>query len=137
MKNIIVVCTGNTCRSPMAEGIIKNIIANQGKTDINVSSMGLCAYDDEPASEYAIEVMDEVGIDIKSHLTRCLMKKDLLDADVIYAMTLQHRDVIIEACSEVEDKIIVADVKDPFGMTSQQYRECRDYMIEFFGKENF
>lgn len=139
MKNekmtIVVICTGNTCRSPMAEGIIKDTLKKDGVDNIVVYSMGLSAYDGEMASQYSIDALKEIGIDIADHRTKLVMKQDLIDADKIYVMTLQHKNVIVEACVEVEPKIIVMDVPDPFGQSYEKYCECRDHMLNFF-KEN-
>lgn len=140
MNKIIVVCTGNTCRSPMAEGIINKIIQDNSVEDTTVSSMGLSAYDGEAASDYAVTALGEIGIDIKNHRSKRVMLQDLFEADCIYVMTLQHKNVILEACDnvtlpEVESKIIVMDIPDPFGQELDKYRKCRDEMLEFFNEE--
>lgn len=137
MKKIILVCTGNTCRSPMAEGILKKYLLDNKITDISVSSMGLSAYDGDWASANAIDALDEIGIDIKSHRSKRVLAKDIYEADRIYVMTLQHKNVIVETFNskEIEEKIVVLNVPDPFGQSIERYRVCRDQMIEFFEKE--
>lgn len=137
MNKIIVICTGNTCRSPMAEGIIKKFLADNKIEDVTVSSMGLSAYDGDGASAYAVDALDEIGIDIRPHRSKRVMIKDIYEADRIYVMTLQHKNVILEACNdkEIEDKIVVVEVSDPFGQDINRYRACRNQMIAFFEKE--
>lgn len=136
MQNILVICTGNTCRSPMAAGIIRQIAKEKGIAEgLSVQSMGLAAFDGDGASDYAIAVLEEIGIDIRGHRSRSVLLQDLLDADRIYVMTGQHRDVILDAAPEVEGKIVVMDVPDPFGQSIDRYRECRDRMLGFFKRE--
>lgn len=137
MNKILVICTGNTCRSPMAEGIINKIIADNKIEDVVVESMGLSAYDGDAASAYAIEALEEIGIDIKNHRSKRVMLQDIYDADCIYVMTLQHKNVIIEACNdcEIEKKIIVMEISDPFGQELDRYRQCRNQMMTYFEKE--
>lgn len=62
--NILIICTGNTCRSPMAEGILKSLLAEKKRTTISVSSMGTSAFDGESPTMNAIDAMKKVGIDI-------------------------------------------------------------------------
>lgn len=131
-KSFIVICTGNTCRSPMAEGLLKSWLSGHGITDITVRSMGLSAYDGDAASQYAIDAMAEMDIDINEHRTRCALKSDLMEAERIYVMTLQHKNVIVEACAELEPNIVVMDVPDPFGQNFTRYCECRDHIAKFF-----
>lgn len=135
MKNILVICTGNTCRSPMAEGIIKDIIKKRGLKDINVLSGGLAALDGDMASKNAIDALAEIGIDISTHRSKSVFKDDLLNADCVYVMTPQHKNVIADALPEVEDKIKVLEIPDPFGLNMDKYRECRDRLYEYFEKE--
>lgn len=135
MNHILVICSGNICRSPMAEGIIKKIISDFSIPDTVVSSAGLSAYDGEPASEYAIEALEEIGIDIKSHRSRRVMKQDLDEADCIYVMTEQHKNVIIDAVPETENKIVVMEIADPFGQSLAKYRLCCAQMVDYFKKE--
>lgn len=135
MNNILVICTGNTCRSPMAEGIIKKIIADKKIDNISVKSMGLSAYDGDGPSNYAVEALSEIGIDIKDHRSKRVLVRDLEEADIIYVMTEQHKAVITDTLPELEPKIIVMDISDPFGQSLDKYRECRDKMTLYFSKE--
>lgn len=119
----------------MAEGIIKKIIADKKIEDISVKSMGLSAYDGDGPSDYAVEALEEIGVDIKSHRSKRVMIKDLEEADIIYVMTEQHKAVITDTLPELESKIIVMDISDPFGQSLEKYRECRDKMLIYFDRE--
>lgn len=134
MKNILVLCSKNTCRSPMAEGIIRKI-ADEKKLDIQVKSLGLAPIDDVRPSDYAIQVLAQIGVDIKSHRSHQVIKSDLDEADIIYVMTPQHKNVIIDSYPEFEDKIIIMNIPDTFGHPIERYIECRDKMISFFEGE--
>ena len=81
--NIIFVCTGNTCRSPMAEGLFKKILQEQKKENILVSSAGLSVPVSAPASQNAITVMKEQDIDLQQHRAQQLTAAMLADADRI------------------------------------------------------
>ena len=135
MRLMLVLCSKNTCRSPMAEGIIRDIAKKKGITDIAVRSMGLSPLEDQHPSDYAIQVLEEIGIDISSHTAHQVLSSDLEEAEKIYVMTEQHKNVITEAYPEYESKIVVMDIPDTFGKPIERYRECRDKMIRFFEDE--
>ncbi len=135
MNRIVVVCTGNTCRSPMAEGIIRQIVREHAIQDVAVQSMGLSAYEGDAPSDYAVEALAEIGIDISAHRSHPALAEELLAADCIYVMTEQHKNVIVEALPETAKKIIVMNISDPFGQELSRYRQCRDEMLRFFTRE--
>lgn len=133
---MLILCTGNTCRSPMAEGIVQQLINERHlEQDIQVNSMGLAAYDGQLPTEQAVEVMQELGIDISGHCARRVVMQDLQDADLCYVMTLSHKNILTEAMPELEDRILVLDIPDPYGRSVETYRECRDEMKAFFEGE--
>ncbi len=133
--NILVICTGNTCRSPMAEGILKSLIKEKGYENIKVSSMGLGAFDGQSPTSNAVEAMKEIGIDISQKKSQRVMLQDLTQTDYIYVMTQSQKDVITDALPQLEDKITVLDIPDPFAGDLSVYRECRDALLAFFQKE--
>ena len=135
MNRILAVCTDNECRSPMAEGIIRRIVEESGIEGIEVASAGLSAEEGEAPSGYAVEALREIGVDISAHRSRPVLKEDLLNADCIYVMTGQHRDVILEALPELLPRLVVMDVADPAGQELERYRECRDEMLDYFRRE--
>lgn len=135
MYRILVVCAQNVCRSPMAEGIIQKIISDFGVSDIEVQSAGLSCYDGDPASEYAVEALEEIGIDIKGHRSHHVLISDIEEADSIYVMTEQHRDVIVDAVPEAAEKIRIMDISDPFGQPLARYRLCCAQLVDYFKRE--
>ncbi len=128
--NILFVCTGNTCRSPMAEGYLKH----KKIKDINVKSAGIYA-DNEPVSENSRDVMDEIGINISSHLS-CGITLDLLHwADKIFCMSPSHRSALLSAGVPCEKLFVLGlGILDPFGQDISVYRNCRDEIIREIDK---
>lgn len=122
---ILFVCTGNTCRSPMAEGIMEDI-ARQRNWDIEVSSAGISAFDNDKASEKAVLALKEIGIDINTHKSSLINQKMLEDADLIITMTAYHKDILVNKYKDVEDKVISLNVQDPYGGSYEIYRACRE-----------
>jgi len=90
MPDIIFVCTGNICRSPMAEGILRQRWMDAGISDRTVSSMGVQGLDDSPATDLAQQVCAENGIDISEHRSRPISGEELQAADLILCMEPGH-----------------------------------------------
>ena len=122
--NILFVCSGNTCRSPMAEGYLNS----KKIKGINAKSCGFIS-EGEPVSENAVAVMSEIGVDISAHKSR-IVNRDLLSADKIYCMSRAHKDALISAGVK-DEKIFVlgGGISDPFGGDITVYRACRDEII--------
>ena len=92
IRHILVVCVGNICRSPMAEAVLRDALT--GQVEITVESAGLGALVDEPASEFAVELMRDRGLDITSHRAQQLTPELVTKADLILVMESGHRRVI-------------------------------------------
>ncbi len=133
---ILFVCTGNTCRSPMAEGIFKKYLAEklQCKVDglekigYKVSSAGIMDAAGYPASTEAIEVCAAKEIDIKTHRNQGLSKELVKESDFIFAMERMHQANVIAFESEAEKRcFLLADNKeipDPIGLPKHSYENC-------------
>lgn len=100
------VCTGNLCRSPMAEGVFRHEVQRRG-CDVEVASTGTWAYWGNPATPEAVEVLRARGIDLSGHQSRGLDPKELKQADVVVAMTSVHRREILQVAPEVEGRLIL------------------------------
>lgn len=136
MVKVLIICTGNTCRSPMAEGIVNDIIKKEHlENEMQVDSMGFSAYDGEIPTANAVECMKELGIDIAGHCARRVTIEDIEQSDIIYVMTENHKNIIVDTVPDYEDRILVLDVPDPFGCDLEVYRECRDKIKDFFEYE--
>lgn len=127
--NVIFVCTGNTCRSPMAEGFFKTICADSGTFDVR--SRGIHAADGMSASEYSVIAASELGSDIKDHASHQITQADVSWADFIFTMTSSHASALKSAFPEFANKIFSigefvgsTDVSDPYGGDLGTYREC-------------
>lgn len=117
--NIIFVCTGNTCRSPMAEYYLKS-----KKIDgVNVFSRGFSC--GENANPNSVAVMQEVDIDITNHVSKQITAEDIRDADAIICMTESHKQLL--SVFTTDNVFVLGDgISDPFGYDINTYRSCRD-----------
>ena len=102
----MMVCTGNLCRSPMAEGLLRHASRARG-CDIEVSSVGTWAHFGHPAMPEAIATMAERGIEIGEHRSRPVELAELRAADVVVAMTSVHRKELLELAPEIEGKLVL------------------------------
>lgn len=136
-RMFLFVCTGNTCRSPMAERICERLLAarlgcSPDSLEDNgfvVFSAGLAAGKDVPASPYAVEVMNEQGTDLSDHRSQLLNETHTRFADYIFAMTRSHREAILSLWPHSDTRLNVlrvdgGDIADPFGSSGNVYRRC-------------
>ena len=131
MKSILLVCTGNSCRSPMAAGFLREML--KGKKEIRIDSCGTIFSSFSGPTPQAIKIMKEYGIDILSHKTKFL-SKDLIDeADLILVMERKHRERVQELNPEAKNKTFLLkefapdkenlEIRDPIGLSDEVYRE--------------
>jgi len=140
MKTILFICTGNICRSPMAEGLFRQ--AAGGRGDFRVLSAGLGAANGQPPTPHAVSAMRELGIDISGHRSRMLTADLARQADYIFGMTHGHVDTIALLYPPAEEKTFLLrefdetldpfeqDISDPIGSSYEVYVSCRDQIKE-------
>ena len=132
MKRILLVCTGNICRSPLAEALMRRTLYERGVTGIEVSSAGIGAWDGAPASEGAYLVGLEQELDLSGHRARLLTRDLVEQSSVILTMARHHRARVDELGGEGRVFVLgeyagrsgeAAEVSDPFGGDLDVYRD--------------
>jgi len=133
--NILFVCTGNTCRSPMAEGYLES----KDLPDLKIESRGFSG-NGLPVSENSQEVMEEIGIDISFHKSTQLNLSDISWADKIIYMSEDHL-ILLSLYAPAEKLLLLGNgISDPYGGDIERYRQCRDEItaeIDKLIKEDF
>ena len=104
---VLFVCTGNLCRSPMAELLLRDALERRDCTDIEVASVGTWAYEGSPATSEAVAVLQEMGIDLSQHRSRAAELAELEEADLIVAMTSVHMRELRELGPHLMDKVVM------------------------------
>ena len=132
---IIFVCTGNTCRSPMAEYLLRDY-CEKNNLNFEVCSRGLACSNDRPISENSYLALKELGIDASGHKSQSFIMRDLFEADLIVTMTNAHKNLLIQHFNAGDNVKTFADVSevrdiiDPYGCDLNYYRACRDLIAE-------
>lgn len=133
---ILFVCTGNTCRSPMAIGIARQLVAQRLKCSIaqladrsiHLISAGTIAGRGIPPSEHAVAVLNRRGVDISSHASQPLTIDLINRSDYIYTMTAAHRDTVVHLSPSAADRTMQVsgdnDIPDPLGAGADVYEQC-------------
>jgi low molecular weight protein-tyrosine phosphatase len=103
MSRILIVCTGNICRSPMAAGFLRRALVNRfGEAAPEVGSAGTAGWEGSAAMPESTQAAAERGVDIGDHVARLLDKDMVRDADLIVCMAAEHRDAIVALVPEAE-----------------------------------
>ncbi len=154
-KNILFVCTGNSCRSVMAEGLMKKLVHDTGHArDFLIGSAGVAAFEGSTASEETLQVLKTLGIDMSEHRSRHLTAAMVRLADKIFVMENMHRYAVLQDWPEAAEKTHLLteyskkikhrgheiDIPDPIRMSKDFYKnvflviqECVEHIGEEFG----
>ncbi len=136
IKRVLFVCTGNSCRSIMAEGLMKDALKELGKKSIKISSAGVSAIDGFRPTRETTEVMKREGIDVSDFKSRSLTDAMIISADLILVMAAHHMSDIIARVPEAASKTHILrqygmrdnsyirpdlDISDPIGKPMEVY----------------
>lgn len=147
-KKILFVCTGNTCRSVMAQGLLKNMLREEGIKDVKVSSAGIAALPSFAIYGVLEKVLKEEEIEISNHKPTRVTPQIVKDADLILVMEKRHKEAILEMAPEVKNRVFLLkefagekknlDIPDPIGQPEEAYRsrlqEIKGYLFKILKK---
>lgn len=128
VKNVLIICSGNTCRSPMAENILRNI-----RPDLNVVSRGLYAHPGLKMTPEAEEALKEQGIIYQPHLSAPVTAGDVNAADAIFVMENWQKDELVTQFPQARNKTsLIGDIEidDPVGKSPEEYKKTRDALTK-------
>ena len=135
IANILFVCTGNICRSPLAEGIFKKVVAQNGLKDLTADSAGVLALPGNSATYLAQRVAAEYGMDLAEHEAKSMSKDLVAWSDLVLVMEKSHEDALLARFPEAAGKVLLIryfarfgsrrrGIADPYGLNYDAYRFC-------------
>lgn len=136
---VLFICTGNTCRSPMAEGIFNQIKEEFPEIEAECASTGVSAVKGQRVTPWARQVCGEIGVDISRYRANYLTMEQMMEWDILAVMS-QDQYLLLSDAGIPEEKLVLLDVEDPYGGTIDNYRQCRDRIAQrirelFFSRE--
>ncbi len=136
IRRIMTLCTGNLCRSPMAEGMLRERLRTAGRPDITVTSAGLIPWEGRPACELAVKVCRAVGVDIAGHRSTPIVRPLAEEADLILVMEKRHYRFIARRFPDARRKVVMlgafdpeapgSEIPDPIGEPLEIYLDVRE-----------
>lgn len=132
MKKILFVCSGNTCRSPMARAIFSKLLAEAGNSNFTADSAGLYAQEGLPASRGALKALQDLGLDLSGHQSKRVSESLAAEADLILTMTRDQKEDLAQLFPQKPGKVYTLgqfigqpglDITDPYGQDINTYRK--------------
>lgn len=140
---MLFVCTGNTCRSPLAEVALR-LELGPASEGVRVTSAGSAAWEGQPAAEHAVTIAAREGEDLSRHRSRRVTPDMLEDADLVFAMERGHRDALLQMGADPDKTHVLSEwpapgepalpISDPFGGSLEAYEECWRRMRRHVGR---
>ncbi len=136
---VLFICTGNTCRSPMAEGIFNQIKEEFPEIEAECASTGVSAVKGQRVTPWARQVCEEIGVDISQYRANYFTMEQMMEWDILAVMS-QDQYILLSDAGIPKEKLVLLDVEDPYGGTIDSYRQCRDRIAQrirelFFSQE--
>lgn len=133
---VLFVCTGNSCRSVMAQGLLSSLLKKKGRSDIQVLSAGVSTIGGMGPTPETVEVMNSMGVDVSRHIGQPVTPELIHHADVIFCMEEFHKEWILSGAPDAAPKTHLlknfqadrsvkdADIPDPIGRPKEVYESC-------------